>query len=171
MVPNTYLLTAPEFTDAFGMGMSSSELIRGLKLANPKVVVPAPHAYTSDSSAATGTGIWLGQPKAPGSTFICGMDCGQIPEWTQIEPVVPGEKNGRVIIRGWRAILQRCVTSGVASRSTLERIFKVDLLVGNKSRFCHRCSRAGQWTPATSASGLCDDHDAALQTARLRAQE
>src|SRR5437867_5316929 len=109
MIPNTHLLTAPEFRDAFGVGMPSADLIRGLQRANPRICVPAPHGYTSGGSAATGTGIWLGAPRAPGSSFICGMDCGQVPEWTQMDP------DGRCIIRGWRAVLQKCITAGVAS--------------------------------------------------------
>ncbi len=164
MIPNTYLLTAPDLADALGTGMSSADLIRGLRLANPRVCVPAPHAYVNGGSAATGTGIWLGEPHAPGSKFVCGMDCGQIPEWTQMN-------DGRCLIRGWRAILQRCVTVGVAPRRKLERIFKCDLLVGNRSRFCPRCARMRKWEPVHAASGLCDDHDAALKTARLRAQK
>jgi len=92
------------------------------------------------------------------------MDCGQVPEWTQMDP------DGRCIIRGWRAVLQKCITAGVATRSTFERIFKCDLLVGNRSRFCSRCARKRQWKPAYAASGLCDDHDAAIKMARLHAQ-
>ena len=156
MIPNTYLLTAPEFKDALGTSMQSADLIRGLRLANSRVCVPTPHGYINGGSAATGTGIWLGAPHAPGSTFICGMDCGTIPEWTQMA-------DGKVIIRGWRAILQRCITAGVASRQHLERIFRVDLLVGKKSRFCSRCARMREWVTATCASGLCDDHDDALK--------
>ena len=163
MIPNTYLLTAPEFIDAFGAGMPSSDLIRGLKLANPRVYVPPPHAYTSGGPAATGTGIWLGPPRTPGSKFVCGMDCGTIPEWTQMA-------DGKVIIRGWRAILQRCITVGVASRQRLERIFRVDLLVGKKSRFCPRCARMRQWVQACAASGLCEDHDDALKPPKVRAR-
>lgn len=164
MVPNTYLLTPPDALDAFGCGMASSELIRKLMLANPKIVVPAPHAYVNGGSAATGTGIWLGPPHEPGSKFICGMDCGQIPEWTQMD------SEGTVIIRGWRAILQKCVTMNVAPILTLERIFQTSLLLGRKNRFCSRCSRKKEWKPAYAASGLCDDHDQAAKMARLRAQ-
>jgi len=164
MIPNTHLLTAPEFRDAFGTGMSSADLIRGLRLANPRICVPTPHGYTSGGSAATGTGLWLGPPRQPGSQFICGMDCGEIPEWTQVD------QDGRMIIRGWRAILQRCITEGVATRRRLERIFKVDLLVGKKSRFCPRCAKRKEWKPAYAASGLCDDHDAAFKLAQKNAQ-
>lgn len=164
MVPNTHLLTAPEFRDAFGSGMSSADLIRGLQIANPLVCVPAPHAYAAGGSAATGTGIWLGPPRLPGSKFVCGMDCGEIPEWTQMDDT------GRVIVRGWRAIMQRCIDAHVATRKKLERIFRVDLLIGKRGQFCSRCARTRKWKPAYAASGLCDDHDAAWKTARLRAQ-
>lgn len=164
MIPATHLLTPPDALDAFGSGMSSSELIRKLQRANPKVCVPSPHAYVNDGPAASGTGLWLGPPKEPGSKFICGMDCGQIPEWTQVDP------DGRIIIRGWRAILQRCIDADVASRETLEAIFQTSLLVGRKSRFCPRCAKRKQWNPVHAASGLCDDHDQAAKMARLRAQ-
>lgn len=159
MIPNTYLLTPPDALDTFGCGMSSSVLIANLKKANPKIVVPPPHAYVNGGSAATGTGIWLGPPHQPGSKFVCGMDCGQIPEWTQMDP------EGKVIIRGWRAILQRCVTAEVASIAKLERIFKTSLLIGRKGRFCHRCARQRKWVLANGALGLCDDHDQVAKTA------
>lgn len=164
MIPNTFLLTPPDQLDAFGRGMASADLIRGLRLANPDICVPSPHAYVNGGPAATGTGIWIGYPHAPGSKFVCGMDCGQIPEWTQMAP------DGRVIIRGWRAILQKCITTNVAPRRTLERIFKADLLLARRGRFCSRCARKKEWKPAYAASGLCDDHDAAFKTAKLRAQ-
>jgi hypothetical protein len=163
MIPATHLFTAPTSEDAYGVGMPSADLIRGLSLANPLICVPTPHGYVHGGSAATGTGIWLGPPRTPGSKFICGLDCGTIPEWTLYE-------DGKIITRGWRAILQRCIDTNVASRRTLEHIFKCDLLVGKRSRFCSRCSRQHKWVPAYAASGLCDDHDAALKMARLRAQ-
>ena len=161
MVPNTYLLTAPSEIDGFGTSMTTADLIRGLKLANSRIVVPPPREWANGKMIQTG--IWLGEPKTPGAKFVCGFDCGAIPEWTQM-------LDGKVIARGWRAILERCIVVGVASRTKLERIFKVNLTLGGNDQWCKRCRRMRQWTRAYGKAGLCSTHEEAMVAASQHAQ-
>lgn len=158
MIPKTYLLTAPDLADGLGQSMLSTDLIRGLQIANSRIAVPAPTQALYGRSGHTA--IWLGEPKKPGSKMICAFHAGAIPEWTQLAP------DGVVIARGWRAILDRCINVGVASRARLEQIFRVNLEVEGRTADCPKCAREGKRVRANGAAGMCDAHTQAFNNAR-----
>lgn len=154
MLPATYLMTAPDMENAVGRTMSFADLKRGLQRANRNIVIPPPREFQHATGFCGLTAIYVGEPGNPFARQITAVRAGMIPEFTIIRP------DGSIQTKGWRAILEKCVTARVATRAKMERIFRVDLGSDRTAaaRWCSRCQRAGKWTRPTDARGLCDDH-------------
>lgn len=154
----TYLLTAPSNTDnPFGQTMTSTDLVKGLRRANPALSVPDPSLFEWYPLKSTGhTTLWLGEPFKGKKITVFRL--GAVPEWTQLDP------NGLVIARGWRSVLSRAIRSGAVSKHRIEHIFKINMDVCEKDDACPQCRREGLGTIlATCASGFCDTHDTAFK--------
>ena len=160
-IPRTSaILCAPaNETNPFGAGMLSSDLIRGLKILNPNLVIPEPDSYREwyPGKDQGMTCIWIGAPSAPGSKKVCAMHLGMIPEWAQIGP------DKVMIARGWRDILDRCIRCGVMTKAAAERVFKVDLTIDGYDTLCRTCRLDGLRSPADGKSGLCLAHRGAQE--------
>jgi hypothetical protein len=154
MLPATYLMTAPDTENGVGRSMSFADLKRGLLRANAKVVIPTPREFAHATGFCGLTAIYIGEPGNPFARQITSVRAGMIPEFTIIRP------DGSIQTKGWRAILEKCVTARVATRARMERIFRVDLGSDRTAaaRWCSRCQRAGKWTKPSGKDGLCDDH-------------
>lgn len=153
MHPLTYLMTAPDAARGTGRSMSFADLKRGLERANRRIVIPSPRDFHFSTGFTGLTAIFLGPPRQPGSRQITSVRAGMIPEYTIIRP------DGTIQAKGWRAILEKCITAKVATRSRFETIFRIDLSVDRESlgKWCARCLRGGNWCAATSGP-LCDMH-------------
>lgn len=152
-IPASYLLSAPSDADALGKEMNSTDLVKGLRICNPNLTVPDPSVFPWYPLQATGhTSLWLGEPFKGRKITVFRL--GAIPEWTQIDP------KGLIIARGWRSVLSRCIRARVVTKTTVERVFKVDMTVSDPGPVCPQCRREGLGNvPATSASGMCNTHD------------
>jgi hypothetical protein len=98
-------------------------------------------------------GLYLGNPGNEARALITALPVGLLPEWTQIDP------KGRIIAKGWRAVLEKVVKSGAAPRRAIERVFKVNLDITGKDSLCPKCRTAGKRVRGEGASGLCRHHD------------
>jgi hypothetical protein len=146
--------------------MTSTDLIKGLRLCNPNLTVPDPSVFTWYPLQASGhTSLWLGEPFKGKKITVFRL--GAIPEWTQIDP------KGLIIARGWRSVLSRVIRSRAVSLSAVERVFKISMDVGGPDASCPQCRREGLGIiPATSASGMCNTHDHAWkQIARAKREK
>lgn len=163
--------------------MSSSDLIKGLKMCNRNVTVPEPAHYESMGWHYPGmkdgqTSIWLGRPptredaasvditlqmhqrrKRTHGRKVCAFHLGWVPEWTQLSP------EGTVIRRGVRDILERFIKAGGASRQRVERIFKTYLDYDGDDGSCVKCRRRGKRVPYTSSHTKLCDFCGAVETA------
>jgi len=155
--PKTYMMTAPD-PRVVGTSIQSSDLVAGLLQANPGFVIPMPDSYPGwyPGKAAGMTCIWLGQPPpAVGGKKVCGFHLGMIPEYTELG------LDGTIRKRGWRAIFERVMVTGLVQKGRLEQIFRVRLDYDGKTPWCQPCARRTVWQPATCSSGLCDKHEKA----------
>jgi hypothetical protein len=155
-------MSAPYKENAFGTALHSKDVIKGLRQANPRIQVPEPTSWGCwyPGLDVDQTSVWLGPARQQGSKLICGITLGMIPEFTKIAP------DGQIISKGWRAILWKCIRARVASKRRIERIFKVNLDIGEPDQGCRQCAKTGQHEKATSASGLCDLHDMIYKNAQ-----
>jgi hypothetical protein len=156
-LPRTYLMTPPAgAADPFGAGMSPRDLVRGLRQCNPGLCIPLPEHYDGwyPGKGAGQTCIWWGKPptkvEKTDALKITSFWLDVIPEFTQL-----GAK-GKIIRRGWRSILEKCIKSGAITAPQVERVFKIRLDYDGKDKLCPTCLRRGQRNKATGASGLCD---------------
>jgi len=160
--PKTYMMVSPDKDNIVGTAILSDDLIRGLLKANPSFVIPTPDSYPGwyPGKGAGMTCIWLGQPPpAEGGKKVCGFHLGRIPEYTQVG------LDGTIRRRGWRAIFERVMTTGFATKRSLEQIFRVSLEYDGKSPWCSRCARTGKWIASDSPRGLCATHEVAHRSA------
>lgn len=162
---HTYLLVPPdgESGDFFGRGIHSSEIAGRLNQINPAIV-------TSETWAAGATQIttarhlpgitclWLGKEK------ITAMRIGVLPEYTQQGP------DGLEICKGWRAIFEKVISAGAASRNQIERAFGITLAPMPRSLLCQECLRKGKRRKHNGGvRQLCRFHEnARLASERLR---
>jgi len=171
MVPKTHLLIAPHDADSsFGVSMSSTDIIRGLRRINNNITVPMPEHYARDGwfyplQSKGITCIWLGPP-GKGGKKITAFKCGVVPEFTQ------KDEYGLLICKGWRAVFEKVIKARAATKAQLAREFKVDLDLDQEAKDprCKQCIREGIrcMSPdprASSASGLCNFHDEAMTAA------
>lgn len=153
-VPRSYLLVPPDGdSNPFGRAIPWTDFVRWLKTVNPRI-------YHTPVTAWGMTTLWNGVPHAPGSKSISAMNIGDIPEWTQVDD------KGMIIAKGWRAILKKVVQARAARKEAIERVFRVSLDLTDKDGLCRTCIAEGQRRPVTSASGLCNFHDSALDAAK-----
>lgn len=164
MLPNTYLLCAPNDEDPLGVGMSSKRLISGLRNCNANIIAPTPDMFDCwyPGREFKMTCAWLGRPSAPGSLKLFAFKMGVLPEHTQLEP------GGKIINLGWRALLSKAVASGAVTRRAVEREFKVTLEREGKDKLCPPCMKMGKQVKATSAGNVCDFHHFLNKKVRLR---
>lgn len=152
-VPNTPLLIAPPGeSDMLGRPMPGSDIERGLRRLNRLVYI--------HKQGPIHSGIWIGKPGADGTRFICAFHLGMVPEWSQIA------SDGKMIAKGWRAIFEKCVRGGVATRERIEREFRVSLQTGYASNLCTRCAKEGHRTTHNGGKWrLCDMHESIYDAA------
>ena len=165
-IPSTYLLTAPDAADALGQTLTSTELVKGLRMCNPNLMVPDPSVFTWYPGQANGhTSLWLGEPFKGKKITVFRL--GAIPEWTQVDP------KGIIIARGWRSVLVKVIRSGVASKRDVERIFKIDMSVAGEDNHCPQCRREGLgFVKPNGKWGMCDTHSSAWsQIAKAKRQK
>lgn len=151
--PRTPLLIAPaDAPSNFGVGMHSSDLLRGLRKLNPRVTMPHPTGsiYWYPGQDAGMSCVWLGDPGNPSSIKISGIHLGMLPEFTLV-----GEK-GRIIRKGWRAILDRAIKSRAITKQQAERMFRVSLDYEGFDPICRDCYVQGKRTLANGE--YCDLH-------------
>jgi hypothetical protein len=166
-VPNTPLMVAPsDAPDLLGRIIPSSEIIRGLIKLNPRIFCPD----IDDNNHINGwhgvTSLWLGTPSGndPRKTAarpICGIRLGAIPEWTQIN------SEGILITKGWRAIFDKVIRSGAATRTQLEVAFGVTLVYEDAAApLCAKCIVTGEREVSNGGKrGYCETHDQIYATA------
>ena len=162
MLPRNYLLTAPlDAATAFGVGMQHDVLVKGLRECNLNVSVPLPDSYPHwyPGKANGQTTIWIGPPFEATSRKVCAFHIGEIPEFTQVDD------KGNIIRRGWRAILEKCIKAGVASKRRIESKFSVILDYAGPDRACWKCRMSGKIRRATCPGPLCDLHSEVQKTA------
>jgi len=166
LLPRTKLLQAPgDLANTFGQGIHSDDLIRGLRKANLRISVPAPDVYGWYPGKAAGmTSIWLGPPSELLGRKICAFHLGMVPEFTQVD------HEGEIIRRGWRSVMQKVMGIKAAPKARLERIFKVDLSIGESERACPKCRELGKYTPDVRGSGYCDFHHYPMKLAATQHQ-
>ena len=170
MLPSSYLLTAPDdLINPLGMGMYSSDLIKGLQRCNRKVVVPMPEHYEAMGwrypNMSTGwTCIWIGpppfenmagRPKYKNAKKVCSIRLGYVPEFTQLD------EDGELIARGWRDIQRRFIMAGGAEKHRVEQVFEVHLDYEGDDGKCLLCARANLSSKANGRTQLCDEHEEA----------
>ncbi len=166
-IPHTPILCAPsDAIDTLGVTWLSADLIKGLQRINRDVFVPMPSAapWSYPGKDFGHTCIYIGQPDAPKTRKVCAFHLGAIPEWTQIDPT------GRIIVRGWRSILERCIKAGVGTRAQIERTFRISMQLGKpEEKWCFMCKRNDLKIRSTGGkSGMCESHeDAALHAGIL----
>ncbi len=163
LLPKTSLLQAPfDMKNTFGEGMTSDDLIKGLRIANPSISVPVPDAYGWYPGKALGmTSIWCGPPSEAGGRKICAFHLGMVPEFTQVD------SEGELTRRGWRSIFQKVLRLKVISKARLEQVFKVNLSVGGKEKACSKCREENIINSNIKTSGLCDSHNAISEAVKL----
>lgn len=157
-LPSTYLLTAPsDSEDTLGMTMTSTDLVKGLRMCNPNLTVPDPSVFPWYPLQANGhTTLWLGEPFKGKKITVFRL--GAIPEWTQVDP------QGLIIARGWRSVLSRVIRTKCATQAAIERVFKISMEIVGVDNSCPQCRREGKGlVKATSATGMCDTHDHLLK--------
>ena len=158
-LPKTHLLVAPsDALDPFGKGMHSTDLLAGLRRISPNFNTPLPEHYSHWYPGAVYdmTTLWYGRPHQDGSTKICALKLGTLPEFTQVDD------EGYIIDKGWRAILRKCVRSGVVGKRAVERQFAIDLDEDAADPDCPTCITSGmRGVKANHPSGLCDSHEMA----------
>lgn len=163
-IPRNPLLVPPADTDPddlLGRSMSSADLIRGLRRINPALTVPAPCDDNRTPRFKGITTLWIGPPFAPGSTKICALHLGAIPEWSQLDP------QGVLITRGWRAIFEKVVRTGAATQEQIERVFRISATRGVSDTLCGWCVREGRRVPHNHGRlKMCDLHEGAYAAAR-----
>ena len=166
-LPETYLLTAPaDLDNQMGKLIHSDQLISKLQKINPKICAPCPDNFDwwYPMRKFGVTCIWLGQPPGKDQYItdarwvlqrqkkISSMRYGPIPEFTQLDD------RGRLICKGWRAIFNKVIASGAATKKQIERAFGVVLDYDKSVTHCRRCLRLGKRVRATSAGNLCNLH-------------
>ena len=164
-VPHTYLLVPPdgEAGDFFGRGLNSSELAERLRKINPLIVTSevwanGPTQILSAQHLPGITCLWLGPAK------ITSMRIGVLPEYTQQGP------DGLEVCKGWRAILEKVIKCGAATRGQVEQAFGVTLALMPKSLMCQECLRRGKRRKHNGGvRQLCRFHEnARLASEKLR---
>ena len=181
MIPRAAVMCAPDRAfDQLGTGMPSTDLIRGIKMLNARVVIPEPDHYREwyPGKKSGQTCIWIGPPGLATSKKICAFHLGMIPEWTQIAPcnlcTMLGTRcahAGTMMARGWRSILDLCIRRRVASRAAIERTFRVSMNIGGKDTLCRICRKDGLRSPVDGKADVCEVHrnaQAHLQMSRER---
>jgi hypothetical protein len=154
-IPRTPILCAPSNAiSPLGTGMPSSDLIKGLRVLNPRIYIPMPEHYREwyPGQRAGQTCIWLGHPAAEGSDKICAFHLGMIPEWTQVGP------DKVMIARGWRSILDLCIRRRVAAKRAVERVFNVRMDIDGKDGLCRICRKDGLKSPVDGKADVCVAH-------------
>lgn len=168
MVPDTYLLVAPDkAANVLGTGITSSDMVRGLRRLNNNLAVPEPDAYGWYPGKAAGmTCLWYGEPSKPGSVKVCAFHLGEIPEFTQIAP------GGDIIVKGWREIFRRVIDRTPIRQSSLERAFRVNLSRSGDINLCIQCTKEGVREPHNGGRRhLCDFHDPVAEAVETVVEE
>lgn len=133
-IPRSYLLVAPEGAgDLLGRSLNSTDIIKKLRKINPRIVTNAP-AWAAPVGGTQQLGItclWLGEPHT--GEKITSIRLGEIPEFTQLSP------QGVTICKGWRAIFEKVIKSGAATKFQLEKAFGVSLEISGDDGLCRAC--------------------------------
>ena len=157
-IPHTPVLCAPSQADPFGVTMLSADIIKGLERLNSKARIPTPSStpYDYPGKAFGHTCIWIGPPGEPDSKKMCAFHLGAVPEWTQ------KDAKGRIIVRGWRSIFEKCIKLGFCSRLRLEREFRISMNVAQgkpEAKLCWRCMQESKFVRSNGGTlGMCDFH-------------
>jgi hypothetical protein len=164
-IPSTPLMVAPsDAPNPLGRTIPSSDLIRRLIKLNPRIFCPDINDANHIEAWHGVTSLWLGEPGGGGRP-ICGIRLGPIPEWTQIS------EEGILITKGWRAIFDKVIRSGAATRYAIEVEFGLTISDGPRDALCGRCVREGRREPANGGMrGYCDTHDD-IQDVVMRARK
>jgi len=156
--PRTHLLTAPADVGmcAFGQVIHSNDLIRKLKRINPRVYhwqASANLKASWDGESKGSTCLWISRGGGKADK-ITAFGVGPIPEFSQIGP------EGLVIVKGWKAIFERCISCRVTTRNRIEQVFGVSLDYHEKTdATCISCLKERGSIVKTSAPGaLCFNH-------------
>lgn len=156
--PETHLYCAPSrVEDTFGNSLTSKQIIDGLHTLNHKINAPDPEHYDwyplKKSECLnvifSHTSLWLGPPHT--GIKITAFPLGTIPEYSQLGP------NGQLIVKGYRAIFEKCIQSGFVKRKAVEQHFGIVLSYDGTDGSCPQCRKEGNITGAAHLSGLCED--------------
>jgi hypothetical protein len=141
----SYIFTAPpDCPDPVGKAILTSDLLAGLKRINPAISIweQYPDGLYWPGKKMNGkfgvkTCIWYGEPGGE-SNKISSISAACVPEFTQMS------KNGYEIVKGWRAIFEKVIQSGAATRAQIETEFKVSLGFIGQGILCHACVKMGK---------------------------
>lgn len=143
-VPRTYLFVAPQgCPDPVGRAIHSTTLIRGLMRLNKRVSVweQYPDSLWYPGKQTGKTCLWLGPAGCDETTpsiKISAIQPGPVPEFTQVGI------DGKILMKGWRTILEKAIKAGVATRPQIEQLFKVDLTIWGEDLLCKPCAKMGR---------------------------
>lgn len=157
-IPKTYLLQAPPGVKG-GRAIAAADLIRGLRELNPRINAwmrfPEYHWWPGRGEVVVTT-LWLGDPGGT-SRKLTAFTLGEVPEFTELEA------GGKAIRRkGWRAIFDKVIRAGAASKEAVELKFgvRLDYDLAPETTMCRVCHRVGKEKPHNGgAARLCGFHD------------
>lgn len=139
----------------------TGELLTKLRRVNAQLHAPSDGIFPYLVQGARIVGLYWGDPANVDWTtgqrkqvkFICSMPADFVPEFTQVGP------QGVIIAKGWRAVLEKTMKAGAATRAALELEFGTTLAREDRDVACPRCRENGQVVRGEGASGLCAHHE------------
>ncbi len=173
--PVTYLITAPTPYDDFGREILSADFVKKLRGLNPMIRAEEKSAdglhWPGKFCYKPTTTLWLAPNSLwyvgmPGGRKLTSMPLGPIPEWSKVD------EDGRVLFKGWRAILEKLILTHVITRHQAEATFDITMHGRRKSKYCVKCQQTGVLRNGYGTAVLCTIHDMIhKRTAAFSAQQ